>query len=120
MTPETRNPHLYATRKEIRVTVKDLIRPIPGVRKLSLLRQRIEFRGSATYWERNYARGGTSGPGSYHALAAGKAALLNDFVRTRPVKSGIRFGCRGRRPLSLAGYPPSHRPPVSPSPLAIV
>lgn len=46
------------------MTVKELIRPLPGVRQLSLQRQRIGFRGSAQYWERNYARGGTSGAGS--------------------------------------------------------
>jgi hypothetical protein len=87
------------------VTVKDLIRPIPGVRQLSLLRQRVGFRGSATYWERNYARGGTSGPGSYHALAEAKAAFLNDFVRAHQVTSVIEFGCGDGHQLSLASYP---------------
>jgi hypothetical protein len=61
----------------IQVRVRDLIRPLPGVRQISLLRQRAAFRGSAWYWERNYARGGTSGPGSYHAPAAAKAAFFN-------------------------------------------
>jgi len=91
--------------KEIQVTVKDLIRPLPGVRQFSLLRQRIGFRGSARYWERNYARGGTSGPGSYNALAEAKAAFLNDFVRTRQVRSVIEFGCGDGHQLSLADYP---------------
>jgi len=87
------------------VTVKDLIRPLPGVRQFSLLRQRIRFRGSAEYWERNYARGGTSGPGSYHAAAEAKAAFLNDFVRTHEVRSVIEFGCGDGNQLSLADYP---------------
>ena len=56
-------------RKGNKVTFKELIRPLPGVRQLSLLRQRIGFRGSGLYWEQNYARGGTSGPGSYNAAA---------------------------------------------------
>lgn len=87
------------------VTVKELIRPLPGVRQVSLLRQRIAFRGSALYWERTYARGGTSGAGSYGALAEGKAAFLNDFVGSRGVKSVIEFGCGDGNQLSLADYP---------------
>ena len=87
------------------MTIKELIRPLPGVREFSLLRQRIAFRGSALYWERTYARGGTSGPGSYEVLAEGKAAFLNNFVRSRRVKSVIEFGCGDGNQLSLADYP---------------
>jgi dTDP-4-amino-4,6-dideoxygalactose transaminase len=87
------------------VTVKELIRPLPGVRQLSLLRQRIGFRGSAHYWERNYARGGTSGSGSYDALAGAKAAFLNAFVGEREIGSVIEFGCGDGNQLSLADYP---------------
>lgn len=87
------------------MTVKELIRPLPGVRQLSLLRQRIGFRGSALYWEQNYARGGTSGPGSYDAAGQAKADFLNDFVRTREVRSVIEFGCGDGHQLSLVGYP---------------
>lgn len=87
------------------MTVKELIRPLPAVRQLSLLRQWIGFRGSALYWEQNYARGGTSGPGSYNAAAEAKAAFLNDFARTRGVKSVIEFGCDDGHQLSLAEYP---------------
>jgi SAM-dependent methyltransferase len=87
------------------VTVKELIRPLPGVRQLSLLRQRIGFRGSAKFWERNYARGGTSGSGSYDALAEAKAAFLNAFVRERNVRSVLEFGCGDGNQLSLADYP---------------
>ena len=87
------------------MSVKDMIRPLPGVRRLSLLRQRVAFGGSARYWERNYARGGTSGAGSYDALAQGKAVFLNDFVRTRDIGSVIEFGCGDGNQLSLADYP---------------
>lgn len=52
------------------MTVRDLLRPLPGVKRLSRLRQRLSFTGSAHYWERNYARGGTSGDGSYGVLAS--------------------------------------------------
>ena len=85
--------------------IKELIRPLPGVRELSLLRQRMGFHGSARYWEQNYARGGTSGAGSYHAAAEAKAAFLNDFVRARDVTSIIEFGCGDGNQLSLADYP---------------
>jgi len=87
------------------VTDKDLIRPLPGVRQLSLLRQRMGFRGSAVYCEQNYARGGTSGPGSYNRPALAKAAFVNDFVRTRDVGSVIEFCCGDGNQLSLADYP---------------
>jgi hypothetical protein len=86
-------------------TVRQLVRPLPGVRRLSLLRQHIAFRGSAAYWERNYARGGTSGPGSYGGLAAQKAAFLNGFVRQHGVRSVTEFGCGDGHQLSLADYP---------------
>jgi hypothetical protein len=100
----------FTTRKGTGVAVRDLFRPLPGVRQLSLLRQRAAFRGyravlSARYWERNYARGGTSGLGSYHALAEAKAAFLNDFVRIRQIGSVIEFGCGDGNQLSLANCP---------------
>jgi len=87
------------------MTVKELIRPLPGVRQLSLLRQRIGFRGSALYWEQNYAHGRTSGLGSYNAAGEAKARFLNDFVRTREVSSVIEFGCGDGHQLTLAEYP---------------
>ena len=87
------------------MTVKELIRPLLGVRQLTLLRQRIGFRGSALYWERNYARNGTSGPGSYNAAGEAKAKFLKHFVRTREVRSVIEFGCGDGHQLTLAKYP---------------
>jgi SAM-dependent methyltransferase len=87
------------------MTVKDVVRPIPGVRQVSLLRQRLKFTGSADFWEREYARGGTSGSGSYGDLAHGKAEFLNGFVRSNIVKSVIEFGCGDGNQLSLAEYP---------------
>jgi hypothetical protein len=87
------------------VTVKDLVRPLPGVRQLSRLRQRMGFRGSAAFWEQNYAGGGTSGMGSYGALAQAKAAYLNAFVREHGLRSVTEFGCGDGHQLSLADYP---------------
>jgi SAM-dependent methyltransferase len=86
------------------MTVKDIVRPIPGIRQISLLRQRLSFTGSADFWERTYAHGGTSGPGSYGGLALGKAQFLNGFVRSNSVQSVIEFGCGDGNQLSLAEY----------------
>ncbi len=87
------------------VTVKDFIRPIPGARQVSLIRQRLAFTGSARYWDQHYSRGGTSGDGSYGALAAAKAKFLNEFVADNRVSSVIEFGCGDGHQLSLADYP---------------
>jgi SAM-dependent methyltransferase len=87
------------------VTVKNLVRPLPGVRRLSLLRQRIGFRSSGSFWERNYASGGTSGGGSYGALGEAKAAFLNALVLRCGVQSVVEFGCGDGHQLSLADYP---------------
>jgi hypothetical protein len=59
------------------MSFKEVVRPLPGVRRVSLLRQRLAYGDSARYWERNYARGATSGPGSYGALAEAKSRFLN-------------------------------------------
>ena len=87
------------------MSLKDLIRPLPGARKFSLLRQRITFLGSMQYWEKNYARGGTSGGGSYGALAQSKADFLNSFVEAHNIRTVIEFGCGDGHQLSLAIYP---------------
>jgi hypothetical protein len=87
------------------MTVKDLIRPLPGVRRLSLVRQRVSFRGSAPFWERKYTLGGTSGTGSYGALGESKARFLNTFVHEHGVRSITEFGCGDGHQLSLADYP---------------
>jgi hypothetical protein len=87
------------------MTVKDLLRPLPGVRRISSLRQRHSFTSSARYWERNYAQGGTSGEGSYGALGHAKAEFLNTFVREHGVQSVTEFGCGDGHQLSLAEYP---------------
>ena len=87
------------------MSVKDVARPVPGVRQLSLLRQRLGFVSSAHYWDRHYRHGGTSGGGSYGALALAKAAFLNEFVQRHRVQSIIEFGCGDGHQLSLANYP---------------
>ncbi|HEY2277115.1 MAG TPA: class I SAM-dependent methyltransferase [Streptosporangiaceae bacterium] len=85
--------------------VKKLVRPLPGVRQASLLRQRLAYQDSAHFWEQNYAQGDTSGNGSYGDLADGKMRFLNTLVQDRGVQSVIEFGCGDGNQLSLASYP---------------
>src|SRR6202040_327974 len=87
------------------MTIKELLRPLPGMRQISLLRQRMAYSDSALFWEGNYAQGRTSGNGSYGALAEGKSRFLNELVRERTVRSVIEFGCGDGNQLSLAEYP---------------
>lgn len=72
------------------------------------LRRRVgemRFGNSRRYWEQRYARGGTSGAGSYGRLALFKAEFLNDFVERRGIQSVVEFGCGDGHQLSLARYP---------------
>jgi hypothetical protein len=87
------------------MTVRELVRPLPGVRRVSLLRQRLGFRNSAHFWEQNYIRGLTSGSGSYGAAAEAKAYFLNSFVYDNGVRTVVEFGCGDGNQLSLAEYP---------------
>ena len=65
----------------------------------------LSFRGSAPFWESVYRQGGTSGPGSYGRLAQFKAEILNEFVRTKAIRTVIEFGCGDGAQLQLARYP---------------
>lgn len=76
----------------------------PTLRVAARSARRLWFR-SPEYWERRYAEGGSSGPGSYGLLAEFKAQVLNDFVYTHNVRSVIDFGCGDGNQLSLARYP---------------
>ena len=87
------------------MTLREIVRPLPGAKQVSLLRQRMRYSDSAHFWERNYALGRTSGGGSYGALAEGKARFLNELVREHAVRRVIEFGCGDGNQLSLAEYP---------------
>lgn len=87
------------------MVVKDLLRPVPGARLLSRLRQQRRFSGSVDYWELRYVEGGNSGQGSYGKLGSVKADFLNHFVRSHDISSVIEFGCGDGHQLSLADYP---------------
>jgi SAM-dependent methyltransferase len=64
------------------------------VRSMALaVESRLRWSGSARYWERRYALGGTSGRGSYGQYAEMKAGIVNRMVREREVTSVIELGC---------------------------
>ena len=77
----------------------------PALAQLTRFSRRHTFAGSGRYWERHYARGGTSGDGSAGARARFKAAVLNDLVARHGVASVVEFGCGDGRQLALARYP---------------
>jgi SAM-dependent methyltransferase len=94
--------------------LKRLIKSIPligpAARKLAQLpvvarSRRLAFRGSALYWEARFRDGGTSGSGSSGRLAEFKAAILNEFVRTKGIRTVMEFGCGDGAQLELSAYP---------------
>lgn len=90
-------------------TIRNRIRrvPIMGDALAGALRvaRRNFFPGSQMYWERHYARCGTSGNGSEGAFAQFKASVLNEFVAEKNIDSVIEFGCGDGQQLALAKYP---------------
>lgn len=70
-----------------------------------LLRRYLSFGSSGRYWERRYAKGGTSGAGSYGQAAEWKAEVVNRWVRDHGVTSVLDLGCGDGNQLSLADYP---------------
>lgn len=94
--------------------LKDAVKGVPvlgpaasGVwRDLGRRRARVRLQaGSRQYWDDWYARGGTSGPGSYGPLAAFKADVINRFIREHGVASVIELGCGDGNQISLGSYP---------------
>ncbi|MGO4544973.1 class I SAM-dependent methyltransferase [Paenibacillus sp. 2TAB23] len=57
-----------------------------------------------SYWENNYAVGGTSGSGSYGVLADFKAEIINAYIQEHAIQSVIEFGCGDGNQLSLMHY----------------
>lgn len=77
----------------------------PLYRRIVSAIRRLRYPGARLYWERRYAAGGDSGPGSAGRLAACKAETVNRFVREQGIGSVVEFGCGDGRQLRLAGYP---------------
>ena len=87
---------------------KRLIKRVPILRDISVRVANAisgRFSNSASYWEKRYSSGGTSGPGSYRHLAMFKADVLNRFVAEHQIETVIEFGCGDGNQLGLASYP---------------
>jgi SAM-dependent methyltransferase len=63
------------------------------------------FKGTTSYWEERYAKGGTSGAGSYGEVAQWKAEIVNAWVDELGVTSVVDLGCGDGNQLGLAKYP---------------
>src|SRR5262245_61579496 len=92
-------------REALRRSVKDmpLIGPLARAGAAGL--RRLRFAGSPSYWEERYARGETSGAGSYGHFAEFKAEILNAFIARQTIRSVIEWGCGDGAQLALARYP---------------
>jgi len=56
------------------------------------------------YWYNRYAKGDTSGAGSYGLLADFKAEVINNFIVNNNIDSVIDFGCGDGNQLIIANY----------------
>lgn len=73
--------------------------------KIVMHRNFVANGGSASYWERRYAKNGNSGAGSYGRLAEFKADVINSFLEDNPeIKECIEWGCGDGNQLSLIKY----------------
>lgn len=72
--------------------------PRGNTMKFSLFKKPFSVR---EYWNNRYLKGGNSGDGSYGQLAAFKADILNEFIRTHNITSISEFGCGDGNQLSL-------------------
>lgn len=80
--------------------------------------RRKAFSGSAKYWDQRYAKGGTSGAGSYGRLAQFKADVLNRFVNENCIESVVELGCGDGNQLALFQFPRYLGVDVSPAAVA--
>jgi SAM-dependent methyltransferase len=75
---------------------------VPGATGLRRTVRRLRpLGGSASYWERRYRSGGTSGAGSYAANAQAKAIVVNRVLQEHSVRSVVELGCGDGNQLTL-------------------
>jgi SAM-dependent methyltransferase len=60
---------------------------------------------STAYWERRYAGGNSSGPGSRGLHSEFKADFVNEFVEDHDIRTVLEFGCGDGDQVALAEYP---------------
>jgi cyclopropane fatty-acyl-phospholipid synthase-like methyltransferase len=85
--------------------IKKIIKACLPYGIVMLIKSKQQFPGTISYWEKRYAKGGTSGAGSYNALANFKAEVINEFIKSNKIQTIIEFGCGDGNQLSLAEYP---------------
>src|SRR5262245_1129130 len=90
--------------KTMSATIRESLRRMPVLWRF-IAPPKIHFDTSSQYWEERYARGGTSGAGSYGRLAQFKADVINGHVRAHNVARVVELGCGDGNQLSLAQYP---------------
>lgn len=90
-----------------------------GLRRAYTMLKRQRLDSSGDYWQQRYARGETSGYGSYGRLAEFKADVLNKAVAERSVATVIEFGCGDGAQLSMMHYPSYRGVDVSPAAVAV-
>jgi hypothetical protein len=63
------------------------------------------FPGSAAFWERHYAAGRDSGPGSFGHLAEFKASVIAEVCREWAIESAVEWGCGDGNQLARLDVP---------------
>jgi 2-polyprenyl-3-methyl-5-hydroxy-6-metoxy-1,4-benzoquinol methylase len=80
-----------------------LMTPVVSVYSQTIGRYR-SMPHTSKFWEKRYAEGGNSGPGSYGRLAQFKADFINAFIEDNSIKTVIEFGCGDGNQLLQANY----------------
>ena len=61
---------------------------------------KLRYRNSGDYWQMRYAKGGTSGSGSYGELAAYKAEIINSLIEKESIDTVVEWGVGDGNQLS--------------------
>lgn len=85
--------------------INNVIKVFPYPFRSVIRKLNRKFFKSSEYWERRYARGGTSGVGSYGRLALYKAEIINSFVKKHNIQTVIELGCGDGNQLAYYRIP---------------
>lgn len=91
------------------VVVRETIKATPVLGELASTAARryrtSHFPGSAAFWERHYAAGRDSGPGSFGHLADFKAEVIADVCAEQRIASVVEWGCGDGNQLAKLTVP---------------
>lgn len=85
----------------MRRRLRRLVSTLPAARWLARTVLSLGFTNSPDYWEKRYAGGGDSGPGSRNELAEFKATVLKQFISEHGITSVVDLGCGDGRQIGL-------------------